>query len=132
MAGIKDLQTLLKSMNPELDKRNFVFCSITESTLTKLKLNSLGMFREKEGVTLIITKQEADKNKLKYEGVWSLITLNVNSDLQAIGFLAAISAKLAENKINLNAVSAYHHDHLFVLKEKSQEALSLLKGLADN
>lgn len=117
-------------MKPKLDKRNFVFCTIKKEKVRGLKIKPLLIFEEKEGTTLIITKKEAVNNKLSYENVWSLITLTVHSDLNAVGFLAAITAKLAEKEISVNAVSAYYHDHLFVRKEKAAETLKLIKKLS--
>ena len=40
-----------------------------------------------------------------------LITLTVRSSLEAVGLLAAITARLADAGISVNAVSAFHHDH---------------------
>ena len=83
-------------------------------------------------IFLILDKESADKKNIYYNEVWSLITLNINSDLNAVGFLAVISKKLAEAGISLNAVSAYYHDHLFVPFNKSKEALKLLKELSNS
>lgn len=129
MGGIKDLKVLLKSMKPELDERDFVFCSVSKKNFKELKINPLMSFKEKEGITLIINKQEAEKNKLSYEGVWSLITLTVHSDLNAVGFLATIATKLAEKNISINVVSAYYHDHIFVPKDKSVKALEIIEKI---
>jgi hypothetical protein len=41
-----------------------------------------------------------------------MITLNVYSSLEAVGFIAAVGAKL--NKIGVNPVSGFFHDHCFV------------------
>ncbi|HEY9768965.1 MAG TPA: ACT domain-containing protein [Coleofasciculaceae cyanobacterium] len=60
-----------------------------------------------------------------------MITLSVHSSLEAVSFLAAITAKLAEHKIGVNPVSAYHHDHLFVPVSRAQEAMILLKEFSD-
>ena len=64
-------------------------------------------------------------------GVWALITLTIHSDLNAVGFLAAITKKLAESNISVNAVSAYYHDHLFVPFEKSKQTMKLLQKISD-
>jgi|TARA_B100002003_G_scaffold250772_1_gene291478 hypothetical protein len=124
MTPIKNLQTLLKSMKPKLIKGDYVFYT-TKKSNTKLK--SICIFQEKEGTTLILKKTEADKNKLKYDAVWNLITLTVHSDLEAVGFLAKITEKLAKNNISVNVISAYYHDHLFILKKDTKKVLQLLK-----
>lgn len=125
---IKDLNELMKNMSPELVKKKLVFCTIDKTA--DLKILPIMVFREKEGVTLILRKEQADEYKLKYEGIWNMITLNVNSDLEAVGFLAKITEALAKNNISVNTVSAYYHDHLFVLENKSKKALDILKELS--
>jgi hypothetical protein len=52
----------------------------------------------------------------------------VHSALTAVGFLAAITTRLAEAGISVNAVSAYYHDHLFVPWERREEAMEVLKN----
>jgi uncharacterized protein len=126
MAGIKNLKLLLRSMKPELVKGQFVFCCVNEVS----NLNPVMTFREKEGMTIVVRKRDADKNHLKYEFTWALITLDVNSSLEAIGFLAAVTKKLADARIPVNAVSAFHHDHLFVPCDKQEKAVSLLKSIS--
>ncbi|MEL6324322.1 MAG: ACT domain-containing protein, partial [Pseudomonadota bacterium] len=60
--------------------------------------------------------------------VW--LELTVYSDLNAVGFLAAVSAALAAAKIPCNAVAAYHHDHIFVPAEKAEEAIGVIEALS--
>ena len=60
-----------------------------------------------------------------------MITLAVHSSLEAIGFLAAITAQLADAGISVNAVSAFYHDHLFVPEHRASEALQLLQNMHD-
>ena len=127
---ITNLNLLLKSMQPKLVSGKFVFCTIPKNKLLTLKINPLLIFQEEEGVTLIVEKEVADKNKLNYDKIWSLITLNVNSDLSAVGFLAAITPALAKAGISVNVVSAYHHDHLFVPEGKAREATKILQKLS--
>ncbi len=85
------------------------------------------LFQEEEGVTVIVEKAVADKSKLSYTQIWSLITLNVDSDLSAVGFLAAITPVLAKAGISVNVISAYYHDHLFVPEGKAKEAIRILQ-----
>jgi hypothetical protein len=48
-------------------------------------------------------------------------------DLEAVGFLAAITTSLAIMDIPVNAVSAYYHDHIFVPHERRDDALECLR-----
>jgi hypothetical protein len=59
-----------------------------------------------------------------------MITLNVHSALDAVGFLAAVMKALSVRGISTNTVSAYYHDHLFVPSERAEEALAALRRLA--
>ena len=125
MAGIKDLGTLLSSIDPVLDERSFVFCTFPEFHCDD-QLNPIGFFHEKEGLTLIITQQEAINKNINYESVYKLISLNVHSSLDAVGLTAAFSTKLAEKNISANVVAAYYHDHIFVPEEKAEQALAAI------
>ncbi|MEK6921630.1 MAG: ACT domain-containing protein [Nanoarchaeota archaeon] len=129
MSGIKKLDILLKSMKPERIKGEFVFCTISKENFSKIKIAPLLIFHEKEGVTIIVEKELADKMNFQYQNTWAMITLSVHSDLAAIGFLAVITKKLAEEGISVNAVSAYYHDHLFVAYEKAERAMKALKDI---
>ena len=58
-----------------------------------------------------------------------MITCDVHSSLEAVGFMAAIAAKLTELKIGANPVSGYFHDHLFVPDGSEREAMAALNEL---
>jgi len=130
MVGIQNLDQLMKSMKPELGESDFILCSVSDKQLVNLKVKPLMTFKEKEGITLILYRKDAEVNSIKYEGVWALITMTVHSDLAAVGFLARLAAALAKEGISVNAVSAFYHDHLFVPKEKSKEAMKVLQKLS--
>lgn len=126
MSGINNLDVLLKSMEPELISGEFVFCTFLEQQ----SFDYLLSFKEKEGWTYVVSKQIADQLKLSYPATWAMISLNVHSDLEAVGFLAALTPKLAEQGISVNVVSAFYHDHLFVPTEKKDQALAILKSIS--
>jgi uncharacterized protein len=67
---------------------------------------------------------------LSYQFASRLITLTVHSSLDAVGFLAAITVRLAEAGISVNAVSAFYHDHLFVPDHRADQALSILRDMS--
>ena len=129
MAGIKNLDELMKEMMPVLFDTEYVFCCVPEQ-LDILRLNPLLTFREKEGTTIIIEKTTADTNKIAYSGIWKLITLSVHSDLSAVGFLAKITSSLTKAGISVDVVSAFYHDHLFVPAEKAEKAMTILAKLS--
>ena len=130
MVGISDLKTLLRSMNPKLIDEEFVFCTISETRFSQLKITPLLIFKEEEGFTLIMKREIADSNSFAYSGIWSQIILSVHSNLTAIGFLAEITNKLAKSGISVNVVSAFYHDHLFVPFEQAHKAMILLEDLS--
>ncbi|MBY8996669.1 MAG: ACT domain-containing protein [Candidatus Thorarchaeota archaeon] len=131
MSGESDLKSLLRDMKPEIIPGEYVFCSIQENQLGALE-NPLLVFRESEGSTVIVTKVVAEDNELDFNSSWGLVTLSIHSDLEAVGFLAAITGHLAEAGISVNAVSAFYHDHLFVPFERVDEVVSLLLDLTDS
>ncbi|MGD8750970.1 MAG: ACT domain-containing protein [Anaerolineales bacterium] len=124
-----DLGKLLANMEPELQEGDYVFCSLSPDSFKDLKVEPLGWFRETEGITLILERELAARAGLKFQGLWRMITLQVHSSLEAVGFLAAVTAKLASAGVSVNPVSAYYHDHLFVPAEKGELALKLLGDL---
>ncbi|MBK3662872.1 ACT domain-containing protein [Bradyrhizobium diazoefficiens] len=126
MQAERDLTTLLKNMKPELQPGIFVFCTIATDAPIPAAVKPLLTFREQEGTTLVIPREEAQAAGLDHTFASRLITLTVHSALDAVGFLAAITACLADAGISVNAVSAFHHDHLFVPADRVDEAMALL------
>jgi hypothetical protein len=116
---------LLRSMRPELQPDEFVFCSTPEAA----GADAICSFRESEGITLICRRAEAERLGLSFAFPCRLITLNVHSSLEAVGFLAAITSTLAGEGIGVNVVSAYYHDHLFVALAQAEKAMNLLRQM---
>ncbi|WP_264538538.1 ACT domain-containing protein [Flavobacterium sp. N1736] len=129
MSGEKDLQQLLKSMKPELNSGDYVFCKIEKQE--QIDLDHIVMFfKEKEAITLILKKEIADKLSLEYSVVMSWITLTVHSSLEAVGLTAAFSKALSQNGISCNVVAAFYHDHIFVNKKDAERALEILNSFS--
>ncbi|HMQ32494.1 MAG TPA: ACT domain-containing protein [Chloroflexaceae bacterium] len=126
MAGETDLEVLLRTMGPRLRAEPYIFCSVDEATYGRLAAAALGMFREEEGVSLIVSRAQADAAGLPYDELWACITLSVHSALSAVGLTAAVSARLAGAGLSANVVAAYYHDHVFVPWERREEALRAL------
>ena len=132
MAGETDLKKLLASMTPKLLPGVHVFVTLAPGTSAPETLEPVMVFREREGTTLIVLEDEAKAAGL--EGVFRsrMITLNIHSSLEAVGFLAAITTRLATAGMGVNPVSASYHDHLFVPAGRAEEAMDLLVELAED
>ncbi|MEZ0183028.1 ACT domain-containing protein [Flavobacterium oncorhynchi] len=129
MSGEKDLQKLLKNMKPEHNSGDYVFCKIEK--VENINLNEIEMlFKEKEGFTLILKKENAEKLNLEYSVVMSWITLSIHSSLEAIGLTAAFSNALSEHEISCNVVAAYYHDHIFIDKKDTVRAMEILSSFS--
>lgn len=129
MSGEKDLQQLLKTMKPEHNSGDYVFCKV--ETFEDINLDLVEMFfKEKEAITLILKKEIADNLKLEYSVIMSWITLTVHSSLEAVGLTAAFSKALSESEISCNVVAAYYHDHIFVNKKDTEKAMQILNSFS--
>ena len=129
------MKTLLATMKAELQQGEFVFVSVSVSVSDDIEIPEdkiLMKFREKEGITLIITKQVAMELHLSYEYVAAWITLKVHSALDAVGFTAAFSNQLASHNISCNVVSGFYHDHIFVDVEKGEVAVRILHDFSES
>ena len=127
MSGEKDLEVLLKSIQPEHNLGDYVFCEVKE--FGNLNLDDVQMFfKEKEAITLILKKETADQLNLEYSLIMSWITLTVHSSLEAVGLTAAFSKALSDNGISCNVVAAFYHDHIFVGKNDTERAMQILKA----
>jgi hypothetical protein len=129
MTGEKDLATILKTLRPEHNEGDYVFCNV--SAVPDLSPADIVMlFKEKEGTTLILKKEMADIHRLPYSFVAAWITLSVHSSLEAVGLTAAFSKALAAKSLSCNVVAACYHDHIFVDKKDLPAAMEALRGLA--
>ncbi|RVA88159.1 ACT domain-containing protein, partial [Mesorhizobium sp. M7A.F.Ca.CA.004.02.1.1] len=59
MTGETDLKTLLASMTPELLAGTYVFATLAPGVAQPEGLEPVMVFREREGVTLIVTEEKA-------------------------------------------------------------------------
>ena len=127
MIGENNLGKLLSLLNPRLLHSEYVFCTVPNGSYGDYQnLSPLATFGETEGLTLVLTKENADSSGFNYETVFKCITLTVHSSLEAVGLTAAVSTKLSDHNISANIIAAYYHDHVFVPSEAAEKALGLL------
>lgn len=127
--GEENLSSLLSNMEPILLLDEYIFCSIQNKKDID-KLNPISIFQEKEGISLIITKDMAIKNHIDFKSTFKCITLKVHSSLDAIGLTATVSTALSEEGISANVVAGFYHDHIFVPTNLAKQALEVLKLLS--
>jgi len=136
--GERNLQAALASLTTTTDPTLYVFVtvpishegSIPSQVENVLKYARL-VFYEHEGVTLVLSKALAQEYTLRYEYPCRMITLNVQTSLELIGFMATISKRLTEGGISCNVVAGFYHDHLFVPEERVRDAVMLLADVAE-
>lgn len=135
MPGETSLNALLTTLRPTLQPETYVFATIPFSKETKLpadvRAEAVMTFREREGLTLILDQQIATRYNIEYTYVSRQITLDVHSSLAAVGFMASISTRLAKAGFSANPVSAYFHDHIFVLADQAEGVMRELKGIQE-
>ena len=132
MSGITDLQTMLRSMQPELLDETFVFLTFPGARYGDHgELDPVATVNEKEGLTLVVRHSGAEQYGHEYDGVMSCISLNVHSALEAPGLVAAFSTALAAEGISSNVLAGYYHDHIFVPEQQAEQALQVLIRLSE-
>lgn len=127
MVGETNLDKLLGSMQAELVDGLYVFATVSDGVMP-VGLRPRMMFQEAEGLTLILLKEDADAHDIAYEFACRMITLNIHSSLEAVGFLARITTALAGHDMGVNPVSGFFHDHLFVPDGREMDAIRVLES----
>jgi hypothetical protein len=124
---IRDAREMVAGMTPALKTDKYVFCAAGDRAWAALE--PLAMFREAEGVSLILERGAAQAAGFPLDAPMALITLNVYSALDGVGLTAAVATALAQAGIACNMVAALNHDHVFVPIERADEAVATLLDL---
>ncbi len=121
---------MISNMTPVLKPGEFVYISTQDQSLiAQLSVDAISTFREKEGLSLLVPTQAAERAGLAVELPMRCITLNVYSSLEGAGLTAAVATALGANDIPCNMIAACHHDHVFVPAEKCDRAVEVLRAL---
>jgi len=107
---LRDLDTLIASMQPELQPGVYVFASLPHDAVAS-GAGIVATFREREGLTVVMEERAAQAAGIAplFRAAW--ITLTVHSDLNAVGLTAAF------------------HDHIFVPVDDGERAVDVLRDL---
>ncbi|MGX2969623.1 ACT domain-containing protein [Ursidibacter sp. B-7004-1] len=123
--AISDLTQLIHSMEPVLHSGIYYFVSVDNEFVISMN-EIISMIKEQEGTSLIVDEQTLAKYQLHSDFKTAWITLNVHSDLSAVGLTAAFSTALGNAGISCNVVAGNYHDHIFVPYDKAELAMQTL------
>jgi hypothetical protein len=90
---------------------------------------------DKDEVTLVLTAREADEFSRRLPGAqrsaatYRLLTLDVALEPTLVGFMARVSAALAEANVPILPFAAYTRDHLLVPEDQFDRAKAALEQL---
>ena len=129
MTGERDLEVLLRRASPRRNDGEYVFTRLDPGVEVPAGANPVVTVAEREGLTLVLPRAEADELGLTYAFVAAWITLDVHSALEAVGLTAAFSRALADAGIPANVVAGSTHDHLFVPVARAADAVRALSAL---
>ncbi|MEM1101532.1 MAG: ACT domain-containing protein [Pseudomonadota bacterium] len=127
MGGQQDLEALFAGMSPVLNPGTYGFATVTTME-EAAALTPVMIMHEAEAITVILPWNAAEEAGLTPEFHCCWITLNIHSALDAVGFLAAISTRLAGLGMGMgvNPVAGFYHDHLFVPADRAEDAMQEL------
>lgn len=124
---VREPREMIAGMTPQLKPGHYVFCAAGDQDWVSLQ--PLAMFRETEGVSVILERRTAEAAGFAVEEPMALITLNVYSALDGVGLTAAVAGALAAAGIACNMVAALRHDHVFVPVHRAADAMAILVDL---
>jgi uncharacterized protein len=128
MEATPDLARLLETMEPVLNPGTFVFASLAKGVAFD-PTHIIASVREPEGLSVVVSEEDAKRGALPILFRCAWITLTVDSNLHAVGLTAAFSAELGDAGISCNVVAGAYHDHIFVPIEAAQKAMHQLRSL---
>ncbi len=127
MTGETDLGALLAGLDVVREPGIFVVAMLSEGT--QPVPGTRAQVREREGLTVVLPREDALAAGLAFtfEAAW--LTLTVHSSLAAVGLTAVVATRLAEDGIPANVLAGFHHDHVLVPVERADDAIAALRSL---
>lgn len=99
MGGGTDLPTMLATLEATCDGRRFGYGFLPDGTLPA-GFVPLGTFRETEGLTVIAPEADLAAHGISHQPGWAMISIGVNSALEAVGLTAAMARALTDAGIS--------------------------------
>jgi hypothetical protein len=125
-AGETDLAVLLRSMRPELLPGDWFFATVEPG----VTVDAAATVREPEGLSVVVSRAEAERLSIATTHAYRWITLRVHSSLDAVGLTSAVSAVFTTHGISCNVIAGAFHDHLLVPAARADDAIRALNDLS--
>ena len=135
-----DIAELLRRTRVEVAPGTFVLAGMRHEDWARLLENPelspradalFMLLRDARETTLLV--EEEDWRAMRHaardaraEGGWRLVTLDIELKWDVVGYLARVTAILAEAGIPVGALSAFSRDHLLVKQDDLGHALRVL------
>ena len=138
----ESLMRLLAGTNAVMHPDKFTIVSIdrseeekARSMMEELKVFSSATFERSE-VSLIVEVGAWEHwregfTRYEEEGPYVLITFDIVLELSIVGYLAVISARLAEAGVSIYALSTFLRDHILVKVGDAERAMETLRELIE-
>lgn len=124
------LSRLLATLKPVLSGPTFVFATFRPNEVIPQSLPIQMIFHETKGTTVITSRAGADVENIDYQSPCRMLTLDVDSSLEVVGFIPFVAKKLEDLDMSVNYVSGYHHNHCFVPLGREEEAIKCVEEIA--
>lgn len=118
---------MLSTLDVTVRTGTFTFVT-TESPLADATVHATVV--EDEGVTSVISADDARRLGLEHDFVASWLTLTVHSSLDAVGLTASFATALASEGIACNTLAGTFHDHLLVPVDRADDAIAALRRIS--
>ena len=143
MVSDTDIGALLASTELLVHTENYMLVSVSreEEPMVREILGKTGAFSsitfDYAEVSLVLKAEEWEGLKRGFreyreEGPYRLITFDIVLDLSIVGFLAEVSARLAEARVSIYALSTFLRDHILVKGEDAEVAETVLTRLIED
>ncbi|MFE3290213.1 ACT domain-containing protein [Rhodococcus sp. NPDC059234] len=127
VSGLTDLAQILRTLDVDVRPEPYVYATVDPSH--PAVADAQATVAEREGVTLVLRRSDADAHGLSGEFVSAWLTLTVHSSLEAVGLTAAFSSALGRAGISCNVLAGFHHDHILVPFDRRDDAVRALRDL---
>lgn len=129
---IRDLDRLLAGMRPTLQPGRYAFTTLPHGQTPLDAGQIVASIREAEGLSVVLAESDALALGLPIAFTAAWITLEVHSDLAAVGLTAAFSQALAQAGIGCNVIAGTVHDHIFVPAGQAADTMAVLQALQED